>query len=214
MRIMKMRMSILVLTIISMIGFKGFAQYRELETTEREPEREAKGFQKDHLFTGGNLNLGFGSGYTALGIAPFFGYSLNKYLDVAVSPGISYTSQRDVYSINDKLRQTVYGPGAFVRVFPFKFIFAQAQYEFNLIRQKYIPPADFGYPTERTKYDAHSFLIGGGYAGGRDEDNKSFYYFSIMWDVAKSNYSPYKDYLHRGVPIIRAGYNIALFQGR
>ena len=181
-----------------------------------EPVKEEKkgGFQKDHLFTGGSVNLGFGNSLTVLGISPFFGYSINKYLDFAVAPEISYTSQRDVVYLDDKLRQTVYGPGAFVRIFPFKFVFAQAQYEFNLIRQKYILPRNSGLPTERYKYDAHSFLIGGGYAGGRDEDNNSYYYISVMWDVGAAKYSPYKDNLGRGIPVIRAGYNIALFQRR
>ncbi|HSN60937.1 MAG TPA: hypothetical protein VLR49_08380, partial [Ferruginibacter sp.] len=61
---------------------------------------------------------------------------------------------------------------------------------------------------------AHSMLVGGGFASGRDADNKSFYYISILWDVAKSPNSPYKDNLNRAIPVIRAGYNIALFQGR
>jgi hypothetical protein len=35
-----------------------------------------------------------------------------------------------------------------------------------------------------------------------------------MWDVAKNENSPYKDDVNRATPVIRAGYNIALFQGR
>jgi hypothetical protein len=180
-------------------------------------EGEKKGgFKKENLFVGGTVNLAFGNQITALGISPFLGYSINKYVDVAASLGIDYISQRDYtfYNSNDKLRQTIYGPGAFVRIFPVKFLFTQAQYEFNFIRYKYLPPPNSGMPIEKNKYDAHSLLVGGGYAGGRDGYNKSFYYISILWDVANSNYSPYKDYLHRSIPIIRAGYNIALFQGK
>ncbi len=140
--------------------------------------------------------------------------SINKYLDVAFNPSINYISQRDYFQLDDRLRQTIYGPGAFLRVYPFPFIFAQGQYEFNLIRYKLIPPPNSGNPNERLKLDAHSFLVGGGFAGGRNEDNKSFYYISVMWDVAKSMNSPYKDNLNRAVPVLRAGYNIALFQGR
>ena len=44
-----------------------------------------------------------------------------------------------IMTYGDKLRQTVYGPGAFVRLFPVNFLFASAQYEYNLIHLKYIP---------------------------------------------------------------------------
>jgi len=58
-------------------------------------------------------------------------------------------------------------------------------------------------------------LIGGGISNGKDFPyQKSYYYFSIMWDIAKAPHSPYIDNLRRSVPIFRAGYNIALFQGK
>ena len=41
--------------------------------------------KKENLFVGGTLNLGFGNQTTSLGIAPFFGYSFNKFVDFAVS---------------------------------------------------------------------------------------------------------------------------------
>jgi hypothetical protein len=173
-------------------------------------------FKKENLFTGGTVNASFGNSITALGISPYFGYSFNKYVDLAVSTGIYYQSQRDYFQIGDKVRFTSYGPGAFVRVFPVKFLFAQAHYEFNLLRTKYLPYAasSGGVGIEKFKYDAHSLLVGGGISNGKDFPyQKSYYYFSILWDVAKAEHSPYKDNLRRSVPIIRAGYNIALFQG-
>ncbi len=200
--------SIYAILLCSVISLNLVAQEEEKETPEK------KFFKKENFFTGGTVNLSFGNRSTALGISPFFGYSINKYIDIAASVGVNYISQRDYQYEGDKLKQTVYGPGAFVRLFPVKFLFAQAQYEFNLIRFKYIWPSSSGLPTERYKFDAHSLLVGGGFASGRDADNKSYYYISILWDVAKATYSPYKDYLERAVPVIRAGYNIALFQGR
>lgn len=183
-------------------------QLKAQETKSTEPF-----FNKENFFTGGTLDLGFGSQSTTLGIAPFFGYSFNKYLDFAVSPGINYISIRDYSGVpGSKLRQTVYGPGCFVRLFPVKFLFAQAQYEFNLMKTRYIYPSGVD---EKYQIDAHSLLVGGGIASGRDfNGQKSYYYFSIMWDIGESLKSPYKDGLHRATPIIRAGYNIALFQGR
>ena len=206
--------SIMVFIVVCVFSMNVFAQDEQIEKSSSGSGKSEGFFKKENLFTGGNLNLAFGNNITVLGISPYLGYSINKYLDVAVAPTISYTSQRDIVYLDDKLRQTVYGPGAFVRVFPFKFVFAQAQYQFNLIRQKYILPRNTGLPNERYKFDAHSLLVGAGYAQGRDEDNNSFFYISVMWDVAKSKYSPYKDNLNRAIPIIWAGYNIALFQGR
>lgn len=178
-----------------------------------ESESGKKGFKKEKLFTGGSLNLAFGSQFTALGINPYFGYSLNKFLDVAVTANLNYTSERDYILLGDKVRQTVYGPGMFVRVFPVKFLFAQAQFEHNFMQLKYIPAPNSSYLREKYKVDANSLLVGGGYCSGRGEGSNSFFYFSVLWDVGKAENSPYLDNLRRAVPQIRAGYNIALFQG-
>jgi len=182
-------------------------------------EDNEKFFKKENIFTGGTVNASFGNLVTALGISPYIGYSFNKYVDFAISTGINYQSERDVSYVGsgDKIRFTSYGPGAFVRLFPVKFLFAQGQYEFNLLRTKYIPfgSTSGGVGVEKYKFDAHSFLIGGGISNGKDFPyQKSYYYFSIMWDIAKAPHSPYIDNLHRSVPIFRAGYNIALFQGK
>lgn len=203
---MKKLFAVLMLTTVSYFAFSQ-------EKDDGEEERKG-GFKKENLFTGGNVNLGFSNGGTVLGLSPFIGYSINKYVDVAISTNFSYTSLRDYEEYGDKIRQTIYGPGAFVRVYPFRFVFAQAQYEFNLINYRYIPAKNsVTYTAFRESLNASSLLIGGGYAGGREGTGSSFYYFSVMWDVSKSPNSPYVDGLNRALPIIRAGYNIALFQG-
>ncbi len=172
-------------------------------------------FKAENLFTGGTLNLQFGNQTTALGIGPYLGYSFNKYVDVAVSPAFNYVSVRDYQVVGDKLRQFAYGPGAFVRVFPFRFLFAQGQYEYNFLRLRYKPALGSSLNNDTYKLDAHCFLVGAGISNGKDFPyQKSYYYFSILWDIGKSLNSPYKDNLGRSVPIIRAGYNIALFQGK
>jgi hypothetical protein len=182
---------------------------------EKGRDENRGGFKKENMFVGGNINLGFSNSSTVLGLSPYVGYSLNKYLDVAFSANVSYTSVRDYNEYGDKIRQTIYGPGAFVRVYPFRFVFAQAQYEFNLINYRYIPAKNsLNYLPFRENLNASSLLVGGGYAGGREGVGSSFYYFSVMWDVSRSKNSPYVDELRRALPVIRAGYNIALFQGR
>jgi hypothetical protein len=178
-------------------------------------EGEKKGgFKKENLFTGGNVALGFGSGTTSFGLGPYFGYSINKYLDAAIGVNYNYVSQRDNVEYGDKLRQSIIAPTAFIRVFPVKFLFAQAQFEQNFVKLKYIPAENGSYLPGSQRYNVSSFLIGPGFAGGRGEDEgNAFYYISVLFDVAKNTNSPYVDDLGRVTPIIRAGYNIALFQG-
>lgn len=191
-----------------------YAQETEMQPLEEEEPKEEKWFKKDRLFTGGDLTLAFGNSVTTLGASPYFGYSLNKYIDFAVSFNFNYTSQRDYQYLDDRARQTVYGPGAFIRLYPVKFIFAQAQFEHNFINFRYIPPPNTGVQGFRESVGANSFLVGAGYAAGRGDGNNSFFYISVSWDLIKNKYSPYVDGLGRAVPILRAGYNIALFQGR
>ncbi len=170
------------------------------------------GFQKQRLFTGGSANLGFSSGSTMLGITPQLGYSLTNWMDAGINFNISYLSERDYYS-GYKYRQTTFGPGAFVRLFPVNFLFATTQYEYNSLHLKTIPNQN-GIPSSKTSINANSFLIGAGYAGGRENGGNSYYFLSIMWDVSGDPNSPYLDASGRISPVIRAGYNIGLFQNR
>jgi hypothetical protein len=172
-------------------------------------------FKKENVFTGGTLNIAFSDQISSLGISPYLGYSFNKYIDIAASAGVNYTSQRDYKYPGDKLRQTILTPGAFIRIFPLKFLFAQLHYEYNSIKQKYIGTYS---NNEESKGAANCLLMGFGISNGKNfSSQKSYYYFSILWDKGKTTnlqYTPYKDNLQRAVPIIRAGYNIALFQGK
>jgi hypothetical protein len=198
----------LLFLIIIMISMFSFSFGQEETITVNDPF-----FKKEHLFTGGTLNLGFGNNSTSLGASPYFGYSLNRFLDVAGSIGINYFTQRDNIVMDDRLRQNIFTPGAFVRLFPIKFLFAQLHYEKNLINYHYIPALGSTRNDDKQSYEADCWLGGVGISNGKNFDyQKSYYYFSILWDLGDAYYSPYKDNLRRNVPIIRAGYHIALFQ--
>ena len=185
-----------------------------LMAQETEAPEEAKGgFKKENLFTGGNVNASFFNGTTSLGVSPYFGYSITNWLDAAVSLNFNYISQRNFYD-DGKIRQTIIGPGAFVRIFPVNFLFAQAQFEHNFIKVKEIPPSNSGYTGAKYNTDVNSLLLGIGYASGRERGNNTYYYMSLSFDVLKLANSPYVDNLQRTLPIINAGFNIALFQGR
>ena len=182
----------------------------QTEKKEEEEEIIKGGFKKENLFAGGNVALGLGSGNFSVGVVPYFGYSINKYIDVAVGLNYSYISQR-FYNSSEKQRQSVIGPSAFVRLYPVKFLFAHAQYEYNFIKYKQI--FGNGLSDNVYKINVPSFLIGPGFASGRDVNNKTFYYISVLFDVIKNINSPYTDNKGRLTTVIRAGYNVALFQG-
>lgn len=185
-------------------------------TSQAQEERgqKEKGSQLSRLFTGGSINLGFSSYSTNLGISPQFGYSLTDWADAGINVNFNYVSQRDYQTGGDKLRQTIIGPGAFVRLFPVKFLFATAQFEYNFIRYNYIPASGSSYQPEKLHVQSPALLLGAGYAGGRERGNNTYYYFSVSWDVMADENSPYIDSYGREVPVIRAGYNIGLFQGK
>lgn len=197
---------LLVVSILFLAGINLHAQ-------DDEKVEGSGGFKKENLFTGGNVNASFFNGTTALGVSPYFGYSITNWLDAAASLNFSYISQRDNIVYGDKIRQTILGPGAFVRIFPVKFLFAQAQYEHNFITERYLPVTNSGYDKSKSKRDVNSMLLGIGYASGREKDNNTYYYISLSFDVLKQPNSPYVDNLQRTIPVINAGFNIALFQG-
>ena len=198
---------LLIIAIYSCLCLSAFAQDEEEEET---------GFQKKNLFSGGSISLSFFNTDFLIGANPVFGYSLTNWLDAGVLANYTYASYHDYYTLGDKLHQSIYGGGAFMRVFPFKFLFGTAQWEHNWISAKYFSiPGSVGLTDDKSTVDANSFLVGGGYCTGRDGQTKSVYgYFSVMFDIVRNKYSPYVDGYNRSIPIIRAGMHIPLFQGK
>ena len=179
---------------------------------EEKQEEEKKGFKKENLFTGGSISLSFFNNTFLIGATPVLGYSITSWADAGIVVNYNYTSYRDYISFNDRLRQSLYGGGVFARLFPLRFLFVQAQAEHNFIKLKYIPPG--GGTSTSTHIDANSLLLGGGYTTGRWPGNNSFFYVAILFDVSGNSNSPYTDAYGRTIPIIRAGVNIPLFQGK
>lgn len=187
-------------------------------------DEEDRGFKKENLFTGGSITLSFFNGQTLLGANPIFGYKLSEWADAGLSFNFLYAGARDYLEFNDKIRQTVYGPGVFARLYPIRFLFVQGQLEHNFITLKYIPAPNGSYIAEKNKVGVNSLLLGAGFAQGREEGSSTFYYFSVLFDVLKDINSPYVNVSYNPddpsqqrvniTPIIRAGINIGLFQGR
>jgi hypothetical protein len=207
-----MKQSVLHISLLLLLAFSAGAQ---------EEERN-KGFKKENLFTGGSVTASFFSGGTVLGANPVFGYKLTNWSDAGVALNYNYSGQRDWQQLNDKVRQHIYGAGLFARVYPVKFIFLQGQVEHNFIKLRYTPASSS--PVETYNREANSFLVGAGLAQGRQRGSTSFFYISLLVDVIGNINSPYVDPVYDTntgqllrvdkVPIIRAGINVGLFQGR
>lgn len=211
-----MKKIIFALFCVSLLGVSAWAQDKE--------EREG-GFQKENLFTGGSITLSFFNGQTVLGANPVFGYRLSDWADAGLAFNFVYNGIRDYYEFDDKLRQTVFGPGVFARLYPVKFLFVQGQLEHNFITQKYTPRAgSVNFIGDKRKTDVSSLLLGAGFAQGREPGSNTFYYISLLFDVLKNFNSPYVNVNYNPdnpsqqrvtmAPIIRAGVNIGLFEGR
>jgi hypothetical protein len=196
-----------LLLFAAVLSFNALAQEEKTSEEKKDDEKKEGGFRKDKLFTGGNLNIGYFNGVTVLGATPQLGYSVASWLDAGIVFGYTYTSQGDIYG--NKIRNTIIGPGAFVRLFPVEFIFASVQYEHNFLRQKQIYPGQ----TYIFKDDVNSLLVGLGYTSGKDGGNSPYYYFSVSVDVFNNPNSPYKTYNGEIYPVVNAGFNIPLFQG-
>jgi hypothetical protein len=188
-------------------------------------EGEEKGFKKENLFTGGSITVSFFNRQTLLGANPILGYKLAEWVDAGIALNFLYNGIRDYNEYNDKIRQTVLGPGVFARLYPVNFLFVQGQFEHNFSTLKYIAsPTSVTYINAKNTIGANSFLLGGGFAQGRERGSNTFYYISILFDVLKNINSPYvnvttnpnnsSDQRITMTPIIRAGLNIGLFQGR
>lgn len=186
-----------------------------LPSFAQEEEEERRGFKKENLFSGGSIALSFFSGTFLVGGNPVLGYRVANWLDGGIVGNIQYMVIRDYGGIFDsRLKQFIYGGGLFTRIYPINFLFATAQLEHNFIEIKFINPDGSSNPGDRYNTSANSVLVGAGYATGRaKEGNSPFFYFSIMWDISGNENSPYTDGYGRSVPIIRAGFNIPLFQG-
>jgi hypothetical protein len=178
-----------------------------------------KGFKKENLFTGGSITASFYSGGAILGGNPMFGYKLANWADAGISLNYVYSESRDNYYLNDRFRQNVLGPGVFTRLYPLRFFYIEGQYEHNFMNQKYTDPSGV---SSTVKADANSLLVGGGIAEGRQRGSNTFFYISLLFDVLKNPNSPYVNNIYDGgvlvrtdaIPILRAGVNIGLFQGK
>jgi hypothetical protein len=195
----KLILSLIILTTVKTLS----AQY----TYHDNDNEENKGFQQDHVFLGGALSLGFGSGSFAIGGNPEVGYSLSKWFDAGVIFNLNYYSQT-VYngdgSTAYKQSSFNYGGGVFARAYPLPFLFLQIQPEHNWISYS----ANYGNQSDQHTYSSNSLIGAIGY--GQRVVGQGSYFFSIGLDLLTNKYSPYLDGYGHPYPIIRGGFDIYL----
>jgi hypothetical protein len=183
------------------------------EDSEKEKEEKPATFSKYNMIGGGNFTASF-FGVTAVGLSPYVGFKLTPFLDAAASINFFYQSQPSFNFTNDRIRQTILAPGAFIRIFPVNFLYAEAHFEHNFIWQRYKPGSGSPMPDEKINFKVNSLLCGIGYTSGRAPGSDNFFYFSVSWDLMNQDLSPYTDNNRRPYPVMRAGFNFKLFNKR
>jgi hypothetical protein len=184
--------------------------FAQVPPTYEERPASGGGFNKNNLFLGGSLNLGFGSNsYFNIGGTPEIGYSFSEWIDAGIALNLNYYTIKD-YGGN-KARSFNYGGGVFARLFPIRNFFVQLQPEYNWAR--YTEEYSANGQKLTATHGAPSILAGVGYAQ-RIIGSTSFY-TAILFDINNDPYSPYRDaYTGNIIPIIRAGFNIYLRPSR
>lgn len=112
----------------------------------------------NHVQFGGGIGLGFGSGYTDIGIAPSAIYNVNEIFAVGTGLQFSYASSKNYYN------NFVYGVNAIVLVNPIPQI--QFSIGLNQSRVNYDFNAIGDVPSYSQNYWATSMIVGVGYRSG------------------------------------------------
>jgi hypothetical protein len=175
--------------------------------SDEEAPLEKKGFKKDHLYLGGSLGLGFGSGQFSIGANPEVGYSLSQWLDAGIVFNINYSSlSGNSYYNNTGISQYIfnYGAGAYLRAYPLRFLFLQIQPEINWVNYSY--KGSYAPPSFTTH--ATSLIAGLGYS--QRVIGQANFYTMLGFDLLQDTYSPYRDSYGNAFPIIRAGFTYYL----
>lgn len=179
-------------------------------------ETPTSGFNKQNLFVGTSLSVGF-SGYDFnIGGTPEIGYSLNRWIDAGLVVNLNYSSERadptEYYNMDTRYRSFNYGGGVFTRLYPLPFLFVQLEPEYNWIKynvaEQFPGGIEYTYTTQ-----ASSFLVGIGY--GQRFIGHSGFYIALLFDALSNPGSPYRDpYTNAALPVVRAGFDIYLHPSR
>jgi hypothetical protein len=182
-----------------------FAFAQQTPETYQEPE---KGFDKNRLFLGGSIALGFSSGSFNIGANPEIGYSVTDWLDAGIGLNLNYFTINADYNYGIRQHSFNYGVGPFIRAYPINFLFFQAQFEQNWVHYNLKDMTSPNAPEQNYTTSAQSILLGIGYS--QRIVGQASYYMALLIDVNDNPNSPYRDGYNNPIPILRAGFNIYL----
>ena len=196
---MKIKKNLLTVLLMTSLFSQSFSQEQSLD-----------GFDINKMFVGGSVVLGLGFGTNSqltLGGNPELGYSIFKNVDLGFCGNYIYSSSSYLYDQSgniEKVNSTLTGLGIFTRLHITDGFFVQLQPEFNSIKYR-----DFikqtNYTIKEGKLKSSSFLVGIGY--GTHNVGKTSFFTTILIDLQKDPYSPYRTYGGEISPIIRSGIN-------
>lgn len=181
---------------------------RQERETYTDDETYGHGFQREHLFIGGNIGLGYDTYSFNAGLSPEIGYSIASWLDLGALVNLNYTSIRADQYYNNNIRQRSfnYGIGGFARVYPLPFLFLQAGPEYNWIHYTLTNFNTSPHQSESLTTSAPSLLVGIGY--GQRMVGKSTMHLALMVDLLNNPQSPYRDGNGALIPVLKAGFDI------
>jgi len=155
-------------------------------------------FEKNRLFTGGNLGLQFGT-YTSIDVSPIIGYYFTNKFAAGIGAIYQYNGFKDNINPANSYNTNIYGANCFLRYYLFKNIFAHAEYEALNLETLYFDQLN-RYSTPR--FWVQSVLLGGGYRQPIGEH--SSVNIMLLYNINETVDSPYSN------PIIRMGFDIGL----
>src|SRR5574338_499475 len=97
--------------------------YAFAQDPEEKKEEKKEGSFSDGLFTGGSVTVSFFNQQTILGANPMLGHTIADWIDAGLVFNYIYSGARDWQYYDDKIRQTIIGPGVFTRIYPIPIIF-------------------------------------------------------------------------------------------
>lgn len=204
---MQKRIWIVIAIIACSLSLSAQRYYNDPSERKEQPqappqEEYGKGFNINHLFTGGDFGLGFTSYSFYVGVSPEIGYSFNRFLDMGVVTNFNYSSYHNDPNYGYDYQHIFnYGVGGFVRFYPLPFLFLQVRPEYNWIHTQ----VKYNNGTDSYTAGAPSILAGIGY--GTRIVGRSSFHLSINFDLLNDPNSPYR-YYGDVIPVIKAGFNI------
>ena len=154
-------------------------------------------FDKNRLFTGGNLGAQFGTS-TFLDISPILGYYITDKFSAGIGAIYQYAGYKDRTFPAYNSNTSIYGGKLFLRYNIIESIFAHAEYEALNLETEYFDPMNYRHSTPR--FFVHSILIGGGYR--QPIGDYSSINLMVLYNINETIDSPYRN------PIIRMGFDI------